>query len=122
MNNPLSMSIRRFCRWWLVVFCVLTLPLGGVFFAVPVLLAYYATRRIEHCPAQVAVGVGGISLLYMVLPLVDVFLWKLAGNHDAQEPIALMFIFLRQTGISIAAMLAAWLLCAGARNLRRPYP
>ena len=72
----------------------MTLPLGGVFFSVPVLLAYGATRRLERWPAQGAVAMGCISLLYMVRPLVEFALWKRAGNADAQEPIALLFIFL----------------------------
>ena len=112
-------NIRRGTGLVLALSCVCTFPWSLVY-AAPVILAYAVTRRRSWC-SQAAVLAGCISLLFMVYWLIRHTLWKNAGNYDAQEPIALLFIGFWQYILSIAVMGITWLVCAGSRNLYQPY-
>lgn len=111
--------IKGACGVWLALVCLLTLPLWGVVYAAPVLLAYAIAWRKDWC-SQVAVAAGCVSLLFMCYVLWEYACWKAEGNWDAQEAIGFLFLFIYQCGISLAAMVLTWCFCAGYRNLSRP--
>lgn len=111
--------VRKICGLWLLVFGIVSFPLG-LACAAPVLLAYVVTMRKDWC-SQLAVAAGCVSLLFTGYFLMRYLLWKAAGNYDAQEAIGFVLLVVFQCGISLVVMVLTWCFCAGYRNLSRPY-
>lgn len=112
-------AIRAACAIWLLIFCFFSFP-WGLAYAAPVLLAFAVTWRKDWC-SQVGIAAGCVSLLFTGYFLIRFACWKAAGNYDAQEAVGLVFLFIYQVGISLAAMVFTWLFCSAYRNLSAPY-
>lgn len=115
--NKTTRYLRRFCDIWLAVFCTLTLPWGGVVYAGVVLAVYLFTRKSNHTCWRIAMAAGCLSLCYMVFPLREFTLWKQAGHWDAQEGLFYVFLFVKQSAISIVSCLSVYGICLAVRNL-----
>ena len=60
---------------------------------------------------------GCLSLCYMVFPLWEFSQWKQAGHWDAQEGLFYVFLFVKQSAISIVSSLSVYGICLAIRNL-----
>lgn len=63
-------------------------------------------------------AVGCLSLCYMLFPLWEFMQWKRAGHWDAQEGLFYVFLFVKQSAISMVSILSAYGLSLAIRNLR----
>lgn len=116
--NKTTRYLRLFCDVWLAVFCILTLPWGGFVYAAVVLAAHLFTRQSHHVCWRLAMAAGCPSLCYMLFPLWEFIQWKQAGHGDAQEGLFYVFLFAKQSAISMVSILSVYGLSLAIRNLR----